>query len=300
MKVGIAGASGFIGSAVVPHLESRGHLVFPIVRREPRDANEIYWKPSEGEIDRDRIAELDIVINFAGENIGSGLWTDEKKEKILRSRVDGTRLLAETMAAAEPKPKAYLAASAFGYYGDTGDHTVDESAPPGQTFLADVCRQWEEATQPAADAGIRVVNFRLGVVIDKDGGMLEPLLPIFKLGLGGKVGNGRQYLAWVTREDISRAIEYFITNEPIHGPVNLMAPQPVTNAEFTDTLGDVLGRPTFTRLPALVVKSVLGQMGEEMLLASCRAVPARLSTQGFKFKHPELREALRAVLDRND
>jgi len=299
MKVAVAGASGLIGSAVVPHLQSRGHLVYRLVRRPVRDAAaEIEWHPETGAVEPVALAGFDVIINLAGENIGEGRWSEERKRRIRDSRVETTRLLAGLCAALDPQPKAFLSASATGYYGDTGERAVDESAQAGDTFLADVCRQSEEAAQPAAEAGIRVVNFRLGVVLSRQGGMLHKILPLFRLGLGGRLGDGRQYLPWVTLEDVARAFEYFITNEPIRGPVNVVAPQPVTNAEFTQALGAALQRPTLFRVPAGVIRAVFGQMGRETILSGCRAVPARLSTQGFRFKHADLVDTLRAELDR--
>ncbi len=297
MRVAVAGGSGLLGSAIMPHLESRGHRVLQLVRREVKDPErEIGWNPASDRIDAAAMQGIEVVINLSGENLGSGLWTKEKKRKILSSRVDSTALLARTVAAMEPKPKLFLSASAVGYYGNTGDDVVNEEAPSGSTFLAHVCRKWEAATAPATEAGIRVVVFRLGVVLSKVGGVLEKTLPLFKLGLGGKLGDGRQYMSWVTSEDVARAMEFFISNEQARGPINLSTPNPVTNAEFTTELGKAVKRPTWFRAPEFMLRGALGQMAEEMLLASCRAIPERLSDAGFRFKHPELPEALAAVL----
>lgn len=290
-----------LGSAIIPHLESRGHRVLQLVRREVKDPQrEIRWSPSGGTIDTAAMEGVEVVINLSGENLGSGLWSKERKARILNSRIDSTSLLATTMAATEPKPKLLLSASAVGYYGNTGESVVDERSPSGDTFLAEVCRQWEAATSAAAEAGIRVVKFRLGVVLSTAGGMIQKVLPLFKLGLGGKLGDGRQYISWVTPEDVARGMEFFISHESIAGPINLATPGPVTNAEFTDALGRALHRPTWLRAPEFMLRAVMGQMADEMLLASNRAIPGKLAEAGFKFKHPVIREALAAVLARND
>ena len=300
MRIAIAGASGLVGSAITPHLESKGHTVLRLVRREAVDPDrEITWRPNESFIDSERLKGVDVIINLAGENIASGRWTDEKKRRILESRVNGTRLIAETIAGMEKGPRVFLAASASGYYGHRGDEVVDEDSPNGDDFLAEVCRKWEEASRPAADAGIRVVNFRLGVVMTPDGGMLAKVLPIFKLGLGGKISHGDQYMPWITLDDIAVAVDHLMHTGSLEGPVNLVSPLPVTNAEFTETVGRILGRPTIFTVPAFALKIVIGEMAVEAL-KSCRAVPKRLAETGFEFIHPALELALRDVLERED
>jgi hypothetical protein len=267
-----------------------------LVRGKTQSANEIEWDPAAGTIDRAALAGIDAVVHLAGENIAAHRWTEKQKEKIRASRVDGTRLLAETLVAMNPRPRVWVCASAIGFYGDRGDEQLDEASRPGEGFLPDVCEQWEGATRPAADAGIRVVNVRSGVVLSPAGGALKMMLPPFRLGVGGRLGSGRQYMSWIGLDDAIGAIQYALLTDSLHGPVNLVSPQPVTNYEFTKTLGRVLGRPTIFPVPAPLARLAFGEMADALLLASARVHPAKLLTSGYKFRHGELESALRHLL----
>ncbi len=294
-KILVSGASGFIGSALCPVLSSAGADVRRLVRTRPRDDSEIQWDPA-GSTDASQLEGLDAVVHLAGERI-TGPWTAAKKQRILQSRAQGTRTLATLFAQCARRPRVFVSASAVGFYGDRGDEILREESAPGSTgFLPEVARAWEEATRPAAEAGIRVVNLRIGIVLSPRGGALKQMLLPFKLGLGGRLGSGQQHMSWIALDDLLGAIQFALTNDLLRGPVNAVAPNPVTNAEFTKTLGQVLHRPTIFPVPAFAVRTLFGQMGEELLLASQRVEPARLVAAGFSFKHPELRGALEAVL----
>src|SRR5712691_488002 len=295
MRIVIAGASGLVGSALVPLLKSEGAQVTRLVR-SAAESGEIEWHPDRGSIDAPALEGFDAVINLAGDGIADGRWTEEKKRRILDSRVNGTRLLSETMANLSRKPVTFINASAIGFYGSRGDELVDEDSGPGEGFLASVCRQWESATAPAEQAGIRVVKLRLGVILAKDGGILGSMLRPFKLGLGGKVGSGEQIISWVAMDDVVAAISFILQNESLRGPINVVAPQPVTNGEFTKTLGSVLSRPTFMTMPAFAARLAFGEMADEMMLSSTRVAPKVLEEAGFKFQYPELEGAVRAML----
>jgi hypothetical protein len=294
-KILVSGASGFIGSALCPVLTGAGAQVTRLVRARPRDDSEIQWDPA-GTIAGDRLEGLDAVVHLAGETI-TGRWTDAKKQRILQSRAQGTQTLATVLAQRQRKPRVFVSASAIGFYGDRGDEVLREESPSGSSgFLPEVARAWEEATRPAAEAGIRVVNLRIGVVLSPRGGALKQMLPPFKLGLGGRLGSGRQYMSWIALEDLLGVIQFALTNDSLRGPVNTVAPNAITNAQFTKTLGQVLHRPTIFPVPSFVVKTLFGQMGEELLLASQRVEPASLIANGFSFRYPELNGALEAVL----
>ena len=298
-RIAITGPSGLIGRRLAAYVEESGHLVHRLVRTTPRPGNtDISWDPGRGTIDRDALEGISAVVHLAGENVAGGRWTAARKKSIRDSRVEGTRLLCEALAGLEQPPATLIAASAIGYYGDRGDEILTEESGPGQGFLAEVCQAWEAATEPAHRAGIRVVNLRIGVVLSATGGALGRMLTPFKWGLGGKLGNGRQYMSWITLEDLIRAIHHLIVKERVSGPVNAVAPNPVTNAEFTRILGRVLGRPTMFPLPALMVRRAFGEMGRELLLASSRVEPAQLRARGFQFRYPELEGALRSALGR--
>lgn len=298
-RVAVSGASGLIGSQLAAQLESQGHHVQPLVRRDPRPgSSEIRWDPARGELDADALAGVSVVVNLAGESIAAGRWTNARKAVIRDSRVDGTRLLAEHVARLEPPPRVFICASATGYYGDRGDELLTEDSAPGSGFLAEVCRAWEAATRPAADAGIRVVCLRTSMVLSSLGGALTWMLRPFKLGLGGRLGSGRQYVSWISLEDLVAAIVHAMEAEDLAGPMNATSPQPVTNAEFTRTLGEVLGRPTPFPMPAAMVGLMFGEMGRALMLSSTRAMPQKLLGGGFKFSHPDLRGALEAELKR--
>jgi uncharacterized protein (TIGR01777 family) len=295
MRLLIAGASGLVGSALVPLLKAENSDVTRLVRSAVK-SGEIEWHPERGLIDAPALEGFDAVINLAGDGIANGRWTEEKKRRILDSRVNGTRLLSETMAKLSRKPKTFINASAIGFYGSRGAELVDEESGPGEGFLASVCRQWESATAPAEQAGIRVVKLRLGVILAKDGGIMGSMLRPFKLGLGGKVGSGEQIISWVAMDDVVAAINFILQHETLRGPINLVAPHPVTNEEFTKTLGRVLSRPTFMAMPAFAARLAFGEMADEMMLSSTRVTGKVLNGAGFKFQFPELEGAVRAML----
>ena len=296
MKVLISGATGMIGSALSRELMDGGNLVTRLTRSP--GSEDVGWDPSRGEIDASRLAGHDAVVHLAGESISEGRWTAEKKRRLLESRRQGTGLLAESLANLPEPPEVMVSASAVGYYGDRGDELVDESSPPGKGFLADVCKDWEAATAPARDAGIRVVNLRIGVVLDTKGGALSQMLTPFKLGAGGVLGSGRQYISWITLEDVVRAIQFCLASSAMSGPVNGVAPEPVTNRELTKTLGRVLRRPTMFPMPAFAARMAFGEMADEMLLGGSRVQPRALSSAGFQWNQPALEPALRHVLGR--
>lgn len=295
MNVLIAGASGLVGSALIPALESEGATVTRLVRTSP-GAAEIEWHPNNDQIDSAALEGFDAIINLAGENIAASRWTDDQKRKIHDSRINGTHLLSEAIAKLKQKPEVFLCASATGIYGDRGDETLDEQSDSGGGFLAGVCREWEQATKPAVDAGVRTVNLRFGPILAREGGMLAKLLTPFKMGVGGKVGSGKQYISWVAIDDVVAAMKLALKDESIRGPLNIVSPHPVTNEEFTKTLGHVLSRPTALAMPAFAVRLAFGEMADEMLLTSQRVIPKRLSDAGYEFAYPELEGALRRHL----
>lgn len=298
MRILVSGSTGLVGSALVPVLSEAGHDVVPLVRQETTEGeNAVRWDPAAGTIDRAVLNGLDAAVHLAGENIAAGRWTAAQKARIRDSRVNGTRMLCKALAECAQRPRVIVCASAIGYYGDRGDETLDETSTSGDGFLAEVCRQWEAAADPARDKGIRVVHLRIGVVLSADGGALPKMLTPFKLGLGGIVGSGNQYWSWVDRDDVVGAIHHALTHEELVGPVNGTAPDSVTNREFTKTLGRVLGRPTLFPLPAFVARLMLGEMADELLLASTRVLPKRLQESGYEFQSPHLESALRHVLN---
>ncbi len=296
MNVLISGATGLIGSALVPELEANGHTVTRL-SRSGSGADTVRWDPSAGTIDGD-LEGTEAVVHLAGESIAQGRWSPDKKRRILDSRVQGTRLLAERIAALSAPPKVMVSTSAVGYYGDRGDEVLTEESGPGEDFLARVCREWEAAAEPARRAGIRVVHPRLGIVLTPEGGALGTTLPIFKLGGGGKIGSGRQWWSWVALDDVVGSTVHALTNEGVEGPVNVGSPNPMTNAEYTKVLGKVLGRPTVLPLPAPAARIMLGEVADALLLASQRMRPARLQDTGYAFRHPQLEGALRHLLGR--
>ena len=295
MKVLIAGASGLVGSALIPALVTEGAEVTRLVRT-PARAGEVEWHPNNDQIDAKILEGFDAIINFAGENIAAGRWTDEQKRKIRDSRVNGTHLLSEAIAKLKDKPKVFLCASATGIYGDRDDETLDEHSDSGGGFLAGVCREWEKATEPAVQAGVRTVNLRFGPIISREGGMLAKMLTPFKMGMGGKIGSGKQYISWVAIDDAVNAIKLALKDESFRGPLNVVSPNPVMNEEFTKTLGHVLSRPTALHMPAFAVRLAFGEMADEMLLTSQRVIPKRLNDAGYEFEYPELEGALRKHL----
>jgi uncharacterized protein (TIGR01777 family) len=296
MKVAVSGASGLIGSALLPVLRAAGHDVIALVRREPGGPGEVGWDPEGGSIDHGALEGVDAIVHLAGENIGKR-WTEKTRERVLASRVQGTRLLAETAAHLQRPPSVFLCASATGYYGDRGDEVLTEASPRGSGFLADVVDAWEHAAEPARAAGIRTVHLRQGLVLSRQGGALAKLLTPFRLGAGGRVGSGRQWWSWVGLDDVVAAY-LFALEPPLTGAVNVTAPGVVTNRDFTKALGRALHRPTVFPLPAFAVKALFGQMGEEMLLGGQRVQPAALTAAGFSFGQPELDAALEQALQR--
>ena len=294
--VAIAGASGFLGESLARHLTTAGHTVRRIGRRSSRGAD-FHWDLDAGRLDPAALDGADAVVNFTGENIAQR-WTTAHKRAILGTRVRSTELLAKTMTAVRTPPRVFLSTSAIGYYGLRGDEMLDESTAPGDGFLADVVKQWEQAASPARDAGIRVIHPRMGLVMHPSGGALAKLLPVFNVGGGGKIGKGTQWMSWVSRHDAMRALTFLITTDSASGPVNVTAPNPVTNADFAHTLGEVLHRPALATVPEFAVKFMFGEMGEETLLAGQRVIPRRLHDAGFRFDYPDLAPALRHELGR--
>ena len=295
MRIAVTGSSGLIGSALVPALRDNGHEVVPIVRGTA-SPGELVWDPTAGTIDAAGLTGVDAIVHLAGANIGKR-WSRATREKVLRSRVDGTSLIARTAAALDPRPAVLVCASGAGFYGDRGDEQLTEVAGKGKGFLADVVEAWEAAAQPARDAGIRVVQLRQGIVLSRRGGALQRLLLPFKLFVGGRVGNGRQWWSWISLEDTVSAYRHAL-EQALEGPVNVAAPGVVTNREFTKALGRALGRPTLLPLPAAVVRLVFGQMGDEMLLGGQRTVPEKLEQAGFVFAQPEIDAGIQAALER--
>jgi uncharacterized protein (TIGR01777 family) len=299
MRILVTGASGLIGSSLVPYLTTGGHTVIRLGRRGG-DTDTVTWDPAAGSIDRAALEGLDAVVHLAGESVAGGRWTTEKKARIRDSRSDGTRVLAAALAGLERPPKVLVSASAIGIYGDRGGEVLREDSLPGAGFLADVCRAWEAATAPAAARGIRVAHLRLGVVLSAAGGALATMLPPFMLGAGGPVGDGRQFVSWVALDDVLDAILFTLTTPTLAGPVNAVAPHPVTNQDLAAILARVLGRPAFVPFPAAAVRLLLGEMGDELLLASTRVEPGRLAAAGFAFRYAELEPALRHLLGRTN
>jgi uncharacterized protein (TIGR01777 family) len=298
MRVLLTGSSGLIGSALRTRLASAGHDIARLVRSDATGEDAYLWDPAAGRLDGAALEGIDAVVHLAGETI-AGRWTDDKKKRIRDSRIAGTRLLSDAIAGAGRKPAVFVCASAVGIYGDRGEAELTEQSPPGDGFLASVVVEWEAATAPAAAAGVRVVNIRSGEVLSRDGGPLASLLPPFRLGLGGPLGGGRQYMSWISIEDEVRAIEQALTTEGLEGPVNLVSPLPVTNREFAKTLGRVLRRPAVLPTPVTPLKLVYGgDFVEEVLLFSTRALPAKLQANGYRFEHAELERALTALLSR--
>lgn len=296
MKILISGASGLIGSALKTALNARGDHVVSLTRRNARNDDEITWDPSSNTLDPSRLTNIDGVIHLAGENIASRRWTATQKARIRDSRVQGTTLLAQTLASISPPPKVFISASAIGYYGNRQDEILTEDSQPGEGFLPDVSIAWENTAKPATEAGIRTVHPRIGIVLSPTGGALGKMLFPFKLGLGGIIGSGNQYMSWITLDDLISLLLFAIDRESISGAINAVSPTPVTNREFTKTLGRVLSRPTIFPLPAFAAKLALGEMADALLLASTRVIPSHLENANFSFAHPDLEPALRHLL----
>ncbi len=303
MDVAVSGASGLIGTALVQALSDAGHRPVRLVRRDPTASqDEIRWIPSEGEIDAQSLDGIDAVVNLSGAGVGDKRWTPEYKRLLVTSRTESTRLLAETMAKLSKQPSVFLSGSAIGYYGSQGDTELTEQSPPGSDFLATLSADWEAAARPAIDAGIRTAFLRTGIVLSTEGGALPKLLALFKLGLGGRFGSGQQYMSWITIGDEVGAILHLLEgpeSSPVGGPVNLTAPQPVTNKRFTEVLSDVLGRPAVLPVPAFGPKLVLGsERADALLFDSMRVLPATLQQSGYRFSATDLESGLRQVLGR--
>jgi uncharacterized protein (TIGR01777 family) len=296
MDIVMTGSSGLIGSALRPFLAARTHRVASLVRRRPEpDADEVFWMPEARRIDAAALEGFDAVIHLAGDSIASGRWSPEKKQRILDSRVQSTELLARTLTALQRPPRLMICASAVGYYGDRGAETLSEESGPGSGFLAEVCRKWERAASLAAEGGMRLVVLRFGMVLSAAGGALQRMLPPFRFGVGGKLGSGCQYIAWIALEDLLEIISVALHDPAIHGPVNTVAPNPVTNLEFTKALGRALNRPTVFAVPAFAIRMMFGEMGEQVLLASSRAVPKKLTAAGYRFLRPDLEQTFHHI-----
>jgi uncharacterized protein len=296
MHVAVTGSGGLIGSALVATLSAGGHRVTRLVRGPAPGVDAIGWDPAAGVRDAASLEGLDGVVHLAGESIAAGRWTAGRKEAIRRSRVEGTQRLCETLARLARRPKVLVCASAIGYYGDRGEQGLTEQSAPGTDFLAQVCREWEAAAARAAQAGIRVVHLRFGVVLSPAGGALRKMLLPFRMGAGGRIGSGRQFWSWIALDDAVGAIHHALVTAALAGPANAVAPSPVTNAEFTRTLARVLGRPALVPLPAFAARLAFGEMADSLLLASARVIPARLQETDYRFRYPELEGALRHLL----
>lgn len=295
MKILITGATGLVGTALSNRLQQTGHTALKL-RRSGGASGEPRWNPEAGNVELGNMDGVEAVVHLAGENIAAGRWTAARKNRIRDSRTRGTRLLAETLADGEHKPKVLVSASAIGFYGDRGDETLTEESPAGSGYLPEVCQAWEKATGPAEAAGIRVVHTRIGIVLSRDGGALRKMLGPFKMGAGGVLGNGKQMMSWVTIDDVVSMAIFAIECTSLSGAVNLVSPGAVSNREFTKALGRVIRRPTVAPMPAFAARFLFGEMADALLLASANVVPAKLRDVGFQFRHSAIEEGLRAVL----
>ncbi len=298
MHIAVTGASGLVGSELTPLLIANGHEVTRLVRREPSDEGLIRWDPLADAFDAHPLEGVDAVVHLAGENIGQGRWNAAKKQAMCDSRIRATRTLCEGLARMATPPRTLVCASAIGYYGERGDQSMTEDCPPGKGFLAELVRDWEQASKSAEDAGIRVVILRLGVLLSTKGGALAKMLTPFQLGVGGAVGGGKQYWSWMSIDDAAGVILHALQTDQLAGPVNAVAPNAETNAAFTKTLGAVLRRPTWLPMPACLARLALGEMADELLLTSTRVLPDKLIETGYEFRYPKLEDALRHLLKR--
>ncbi|HUS12359.1 MAG TPA: TIGR01777 family oxidoreductase [Pyrinomonadaceae bacterium] len=298
MKILISGSHGLVGTALIKSWEAAGHEISRLVRHYPNSSSEIEWSPDRYSIALARIEGFDAVVSLAGESIAEGRWTDEKERRIRESRVKGTKLLGDALANLTHRPKTFTCASAIGYYGNRGDEILTEESAPGNDFLAEVCVEWEKATALATEKGIRVVNARFGIILDANGGALKKMLPPFRMGVGGRIGSGRQWMSWIALDDVVGALNFVLTNDALRGPVNFVTPNPVTNAQFTRTLGKILSRPTFFPIPAFAVRLIFGEMGEALLLSSQRVEPQRLKSTNYQYQYSQLEAALAAILQK--
>lgn len=296
-KVVISGSSGLVGSVLAQSLHKAGFRVQRLIRSETAlKEDDIYWDPDREKIDAEKLNGVEVVVHLAGENIAARRWSKKQKARIRNSRVHGTWLLAKTLSVLKVKPKLFVSASAVGYYGNR-KHAVSEWSPPGQGYLSDVCREWEAALDPAVRAGIRVVALRLGMVLNAKGGALAKMLPIFKIGMGGAAGSGMQPVSWISLEDVIAIVEFLISNDFISGPVNAIAPEVVSNMQFSKTLGKTLHRPVFFHVPAVLLRVLFGEMADSLILGGAPVVPKKLEGAGFKFKYPKLESALKYILN---
>lgn len=297
MNIALTGSSGLVGSALIPFLNSKGCTVTKIKRSTLQNLESaVEWVPEKGNWETASEDNLHGVIHLAGENIASGKWTEDKKSKILNSRVEGTRQLCKSILKLQKLPAVFVCASAIGYYGDRGDEILTEESSLGDCFLSHVCEKWEEETLVLSEAGIRVVNLRFSMILSSKGGALKKMLPPFKLGAGGKLGTGDQYMSWIVINDVLNAVHHVLTNDTLRGPVNTASPNPVTNNHFTKALGKALKRPTIIPMPAFLARIIFGQMADELLLSSTRVEPTKLKNSGFQFKYPDINTALSSVL----
>lgn len=298
MKILISGSHGLVGTALIRSVIEDSHEVVRLVRRAHTIGElEIEWHPNQGRIDAQHLEGFDAVVHLAGESVASSRWTDEKKRAIRDSRVKGTTLLSETIAQLSRPPAVFISASATGYYGNRGDEELPETSAPGNDFLSSVCVEWEAATRAASEKGIRTVLTRFGIILDPEGGALAKMLTPFRMGIGGRVGDGRQWMSWIALDDVINALKFLLLDSAVHGPVNIVAPNPVTNAEFTKTLGRVLSRPTFFPVPAFAARLAFGELADALLLSSQRVEPAVLTERGFAPYWPRLEPALQHLLD---
>jgi uncharacterized protein (TIGR01777 family) len=301
MRILFSGSHGLVGTALIKSLEADGgHEIFRLVRHYPESPSQIEWSPDRYSIALARIEGFDAVVHLAGESIAEGRWTEAKKKRIRESRVKGTRLLGDALANLVEPPKVMISASAIGYYGNRGDEVLTESSAPGDGFLPEVCVEWEKATALAIEKGIRVVNTRFGIILDSEGGALAKMLTPFRMGIGGRIGNGKQWMSWIALDDVVEGLKFALTNETLSGPVNFVAPNPVTNAEFTKTLGKALSRPTIFPIPAFGVRLAFGEMGDALLLGSLRVEPGGLKKTNYQFQYPQLAGALDHALNKAD
>jgi uncharacterized protein (TIGR01777 family) len=295
MKILVSGSHGLVGSALTKALRAQGDEVLSLVRNTPKSPSEIAWQPN-GVLDPAALDGIDVVVHLAGESIAAGRWNDEKKRRIRESRINGTTSISEALANNANPPRTFVCASAIGYYGNRGDELLTEASARGEDFLSGVCVEWERATGPATEKGIRVVNARFGIILSTEGGALAKMLPPFRMGVGGRIGDGKQWMSWIALADVINGLMFVIRNQSVTGPVNFVAPNPVTNAEFTKTLGKVLSRPTIFPIPAFAVRLAFGEMADALLLSSARVEPVELEKAGFTFAHNDLESALRQAL----
>lgn len=298
MKILISGASGLVGTHLIPTILAKGHEIYRLVRKTPQNSDEIQWNADKGfaESEQSKLENFDAVVHLAGDNVASESWSEAKKKKIRESRVVGTKVLIDALKKTRNSPKHFVSASAIGFYGNRGDEILTEESAKGRGFFPEVCSAWEAEAERAKEFGARVVCLRIGVVLATDGGALEKMLTPFKLGVGGVIGSGKQWMSWIALDDLIKLFHFALENENLHGAFNAVSPNPVTNQEFTKTLGSVLNRPTIVPIPEFGIKLLFGEMGKTLLLEGTRVLPKRLEDEGFEFQFTRLDEALKHVL----